>query len=75
MDARWRIDLLGGLRAEGCDRVITRFRTQKTGGVLAYLAYYMERRHPISPPAVRASIRPCMCCAANWSRRVCRRVP
>jgi predicted ATPase/DNA-binding SARP family transcriptional activator/class 3 adenylate cyclase len=46
MDARWRIDLLGGLRAEGCDRVITRFRTQKTGGLLAYLAYSMERRHP-----------------------------
>src|SRR5205807_4846441 len=41
-----RIVLLGGLRIEQGDRVITRFRTQKTGALLAYLAYYRERSHP-----------------------------
>src|SRR5438034_355379 len=30
MDARWRIELIGGLRATQADRVVTRFRTQKT---------------------------------------------
>ena len=34
----WRIQLLGGLRVEGPDRALTRFRTRKTGVVLAYLA-------------------------------------
>jgi len=42
----WRIDLLGGLRAAQGGRVITRFRTQKTGALLAYLAYYLNRAHP-----------------------------
>lgn len=42
----WRIELLGWLRATRGDRVITRFRTQKTGGLLAYLAYYFDRSHP-----------------------------
>jgi predicted ATPase/class 3 adenylate cyclase len=46
MAAQWRITLLGGLRAEGCGRVITRFRTQKTGALLAYLAYHLPRSHP-----------------------------
>lgn len=46
MITRSRIVLLGGLRIEQGDRVITRFRTQKTGGLLAYLAYYRERSHP-----------------------------
>ncbi len=42
MDACCRIDLLGGLLATVSDRqpagtrMITRFRTQKTGGLLAY---------------------------------------
>src|SRR5437016_8761973 len=46
MDALWRIELLGGLRATRDDRVVTRFQTQKTGALLAYLAYYSQRSHP-----------------------------
>jgi predicted ATPase/DNA-binding SARP family transcriptional activator len=46
MHTRPRIELLGGLRINGGDRIITRFRTQKTGALLAYLAYYRERSHP-----------------------------
>jgi DNA-binding SARP family transcriptional activator len=52
MDTRWRIELLAGLRAArgqgagGGDRSITRFRTHKTGALLAYLAYYLDRAHP-----------------------------
>jgi DNA-binding SARP family transcriptional activator len=46
MEARWQIELLGGLRATRGDRVITQFRTQKTGALLAYLAYYPQRTHP-----------------------------
>jgi predicted ATPase/DNA-binding SARP family transcriptional activator len=42
----WRIELLGGLRAEGCGRVLTRFRTRKTGVVLACLATSLP--HPVS---------------------------
>src|SRR5437868_4327736 len=46
MDALWRIELLGGLRATWDDRVVTRFQTQKTAALLAYLAYYCQRSHP-----------------------------
>jgi predicted ATPase/class 3 adenylate cyclase len=46
MDVRWRIEMLGGLRAVQGDRVLTRFRTQKTGALLAYLAYHLDRSHP-----------------------------
>jgi DNA-binding SARP family transcriptional activator len=46
MDALWRIRLLGSLRAEGSQREVTRFRTQKTAALLAYLAYYRDRSHP-----------------------------
>jgi DNA-binding SARP family transcriptional activator len=45
MDAPWRIEVLGGLRALLEERVITRFRTQSTGLLLAYLACY-ARAHP-----------------------------
>ncbi len=38
--------MLGGLRAECGEITITRFRTQKTGWLLAYLAYYLKRVHP-----------------------------
>src|SRR5262249_11747289 len=38
MDQLCRIELFGGLRAQQGDRVITRFRTQKTGALLAHLA-------------------------------------
>ncbi len=46
MDARCRIELLGRLRVQQGDRQITRFRTQKTGTLLAYMAYHIERAHP-----------------------------
>jgi predicted HTH domain antitoxin len=46
VDTRWRIELFGRLRAARDDRVITRFRTQKTGALLAHLAYYRDRLHP-----------------------------
>jgi predicted ATPase/DNA-binding SARP family transcriptional activator/class 3 adenylate cyclase len=49
MDARWRIELLGGLRAAQTGdvdgRVISRFRTQKSGELLAYLACHLQRAH------------------------------
>ena len=38
METRWRIELLGGLRAVQADRVVSRFQTQKIGLLLAYLA-------------------------------------
>lgn len=46
MDTLWRIELLGALRAIGDHRSVTRFQTQKTGALLAYLAYYPQRSHP-----------------------------
>jgi hypothetical protein len=46
MEPVWRIELFGGLRARRGDQVVTRFRTQKTGALLAYLAYYCQRTHP-----------------------------
>lgn len=41
----WRIELLGGLRAVSGEVTVTRFRTQKTGFLLAYLALYRHRAH------------------------------
>lgn len=41
----WRITLLGDLRAVWGDRVVRHFRTRKTGLLLAYLAYYLDRPH------------------------------
>jgi DNA-binding SARP family transcriptional activator len=46
MDTPWRIELLGRLRATQGDRVVTRFRAQKGGALLAYLAYHLHRPHP-----------------------------
>ena len=46
MEPRWRIELLGGLRAVQGDRAITRFRTLKSGELLAYLAHHRQRPHP-----------------------------
>uniref|UniRef100_UPI003753DF3E AfsR/SARP family transcriptional regulator n=1 Tax=Armatimonas sp. TaxID=1872638 RepID=UPI003753DF3E len=34
-----------GLRLQQQERLITRFRTQKTGGLLAYLAYHRQQSH------------------------------
>src|SRR5438876_7973175 len=46
MGLPWRIELLGGLRVRRGDQIVTRFRTQKTSLLLAYLAYYSRRTHP-----------------------------
>ncbi|MCW3054907.1 MAG: transcriptional activator, partial [Chthonomonadales bacterium] len=37
---------MGGLRAEQNQQSLTRFRTHKTGALLAYLAYFPDRLHP-----------------------------
>ncbi len=46
MNSPWRIELLGGLRAQRGDKVIERFSTQKAGALLVYLAYHCQRAHP-----------------------------
>ncbi len=46
MTERWTIELLGGLRLRQGDQEITRFRTQKTALLLAYLAMHRLRSHP-----------------------------
>jgi predicted ATPase/DNA-binding SARP family transcriptional activator len=46
MDAACRIELLGGFRVEQAGRSITRFRTYKTGALLAYLAFHRDRPQP-----------------------------
>src|SRR5262245_39142818 len=46
METLWRIEMLGGLRARRGDHVITRFRSQATGLLLAYLALHTQRAHP-----------------------------
>src|ERR1041385_6409603 len=45
MNVHWRVQLFGGLRASQTGRTIARFRTQKTGGLLAYLAYHLGHSH------------------------------
>src|SRR5438105_10445763 len=42
----WRIELLGRLRALSGSLCVTRFRTQKTAVLLAYLACHPHRTHP-----------------------------
>src|SRR5438034_952414 len=42
----WRIELLGWLRVARGDWTITRFRSQQTAALLAYLAYHSRRSHP-----------------------------
>jgi DNA-binding SARP family transcriptional activator len=46
MKAAWQIELLGGLWAKDGEREITRFPTQKTAVLLAYLAYHPQHPHP-----------------------------
>lgn len=46
MDVRLRIELFGWLHVEQAGRAITRFRSHKTGLLLAYLAFYSGRSHP-----------------------------
>jgi predicted ATPase/DNA-binding SARP family transcriptional activator len=68
MNTPWRVELLGGLRAQHGDRLVTHFRTQNTGILLAYLAYYPQRAHlrdelidllwpDADPDAARTSLR------------------
>lgn len=42
----WRIELLGRLRAVSGSLCVTRFRTQKTAVLLAFLACHPHRAHP-----------------------------
>jgi DNA-binding SARP family transcriptional activator len=77
MELQWRIELLGGLRAEAEDRVVSRFRTQKTGALLAYLAFYLRRSHPREelielfwPEADREAGRHSLSTALSWLRRL-----
>jgi len=44
--AMWKIEMLGRLRVVRGETEITRFRTAKTGTLLAYLGYYLRRSHP-----------------------------
>ncbi|MES2459243.1 MAG: BTAD domain-containing putative transcriptional regulator, partial [Armatimonadota bacterium] len=45
MTTVWRVCLLGGLRAERDAEVVARFRSQKIGALLAYLALFPRRPH------------------------------
>ncbi len=45
MTEPWRLTLLGDLRAECGDQVITRFSSQKAASLLAYLAYHGGHAH------------------------------
>ncbi|HZT43671.1 MAG TPA: AAA family ATPase [Chthonomonadaceae bacterium] len=46
MKSVWRICLFGRLRVEREGQEILHFRKQKTGALLAYLAYFQDRTHP-----------------------------
>ena len=46
MDALFRVEMLGRFRVLQDSREISRFRTQKTAALLAYLALYCARSHP-----------------------------
>jgi DNA-binding SARP family transcriptional activator len=45
MDSLFRIEMLGRFGVRQGSREITRFRTQKTSALLAYLAFYGARAH------------------------------
>jgi DNA-binding SARP family transcriptional activator len=45
MNQAWKITLLGGLRAEQGEQVVTRFKTQKVASLFAYLAYHLRQAH------------------------------
>src|SRR5689334_15229261 len=75
MDIRWRIELLGALRAKRGDRVVTRFQTLQTSTLLAYLAYYQQRPHPraelielLWPEREPRAGRNCLSVALSWLR-------
>ncbi len=41
----WRIQLFGGLLVQNDNLLLTRFKTQKIAGLLAYLAYHLPQVH------------------------------
>jgi DNA-binding SARP family transcriptional activator/class 3 adenylate cyclase len=43
MKSRWHVELLGQFQARSGDRLLSRFRTQKTGLLLGYLAFHAPR--------------------------------
>ncbi len=45
MDRTWKVELFGRLCVRQDAQAITRFRTQKTGSLLAFLAYFADRAH------------------------------
>jgi DNA-binding SARP family transcriptional activator len=45
LEAPWRIELLGWLRARQGARVVTRFGAHAAGALLGYLSYYAQRPH------------------------------
>ena len=45
MPLPWRVEMFGGLRVVQSDRTITRFQTQKTGALLAYLSLHKQTAH------------------------------
>ncbi|MCW3099027.1 MAG: DNA-binding transcriptional activator of the family [Chthonomonadaceae bacterium] len=45
MDTLWTIELLGGMAAVGRNERTSRFATQKTAALLAYLAFYSGKSH------------------------------
>ena len=58
-DAVWRIELLGGLRVVALHnepRTVSRFRTQKTAALLAYLALHSAR--PVAREVVQDALWP-----------------
>jgi predicted ATPase/DNA-binding SARP family transcriptional activator len=46
MGSRCRISMLGSLRAQQGEREISRFRSERTAALLAYLAYHLGESHP-----------------------------
>jgi hypothetical protein len=89
MNQPWRVVLLGGLRVERGEQqpmmaqaaVITRFKSHKVGGLLAFLAFHRRQVHsrevlieifwPDSPPEQGATAcrPPSPRCATRWSRQ------
>src|SRR5687767_5050495 len=45
MAPQWRIEMFGGLQVCQGETTISRFKTHKTAGLLAYLAFYSQRVH------------------------------
>src|SRR5690349_3160679 len=71
-----QIRLFGPLTVEANGRQIAQFQTRKTGGLLAYLAYYLDRTHSRDtileltwPEGELDSQRACLCTALNSLRR------